>query len=243
MTRSCWWSRTTASASIRADPQTAETDLGLLGMRERAALIGARSRSNRRPARGQRSFRSAVQAVQRLGTAVTASASCWPRITRPCARACELLIDRQRTWRSSAKPADGRMAVEACRALQAGRRGPRHLDAGDERAGRDACNQESCADRCRRGADAPQRRRVRAGAVGAGALGYVLKQSPSSELLDAVRAAAAGAATSTQPGSRAPDGRPRPATAPKPPITDRESEVLAADGVGHSNKEIATQLN
>lgn len=79
----------------------------------------------------------------------------------------------------------------------------------------------------------------------AGALGYVLKQSPSSELVDAVRAAAAGrrhldrnvavrvaGAMLNQRGRRAVTG-----------VTDRESEVLRLMALGHSNKEIATTLN
>jgi two-component system response regulator NreC len=77
----------------------------------------------------------------------------------------------------------------------------------------------------------------------AGALGYVLKQSPSTELLRALRAAATGrqyldstlaaraAETVTEHGPRA-----------RPGITDRESEVLQLMAVGHSNKEIAAKL-
>ena len=77
----------------------------------------------------------------------------------------------------------------------------------------------------------------------AGALAYVLKQSPSTELLRALRAAATGhqyldstlaaraAETLTEPGPRA-----------RPGITDRESEVLQLMAVGHSNKEIAAKL-
>jgi len=77
----------------------------------------------------------------------------------------------------------------------------------------------------------------------AGALAYVLKQSPSTELLRALRAAATGrqyldstlaaraAETVTEHGPRA-----------RPGITDRESEVLQLMAVGHSNKEIAAKL-
>src|SRR5688572_13021031 len=72
--------------------------------------------------------------------------------------------------------------------------------------------------------------------LNAGALGYVLKQSPSAELLDAVRSAASGrryldrslaarvASTMLRSGRRVP-----------PAITDREAEVLRLMALGHSN--------
>ena len=82
--------------------------------------------------------------------------------------------------------------------------------------------------------------------LNAGASGYVLKQSPSTELVDAVRAAAAGrryldrslaarvaGTMMNQHGRR---------TAPSP-ITERETEVLRLMALGHSNKEIASQLD
>lgn len=82
--------------------------------------------------------------------------------------------------------------------------------------------------------------------LNAGALGYVLKQSPSAELVDAVRAAAAGhryldrtlaaRVAGTMLSTR---GR-RVAPAP---VTDRESEVLRLMALGHSNKEIASALD
>jgi DNA-binding NarL/FixJ family response regulator len=78
----------------------------------------------------------------------------------------------------------------------------------------------------------------------AGASGYVLKQSPSRELLDAVRVAAIG-------GSYV-DGRlrARDAQASGPPnrgrhspsVSEREKQVLRMMAVGHSNKEIAEAL-
>ena len=79
-------------------------------------------------------------------------------------------------------------------------------------------------------------------AIRAGALGYVLKQSAGSELVDAVRAAAAGetylnpklgaqlAAAPTEPAGP-PDG-----------LTEREVEILRMIGLGHTNGEIADQL-
>jgi len=81
----------------------------------------------------------------------------------------------------------------------------------------------------------------------AGAMGYVLKQSDSSELLLAIRAAASGkqyldsALTARVAGAFvARHARHGAATAPR--ITEREAEVLRRIASGHSNKEIAAQL-
>jgi two-component system, NarL family, response regulator NreC len=81
--------------------------------------------------------------------------------------------------------------------------------------------------------------------LNAGALGYVLKQSPSAELVDAVRCAAAGQryldrsvaarVAGTMLGTRT---RQRPSS-----ISDREAEVLRLMSLGHSNKEIAGALD
>lgn len=84
--------------------------------------------------------------------------------------------------------------------------------------------------------------------LSAGACGYVLKQSTSTELLKAIRAAAEGGryldsslvtATGADPAGR----RMRRGSTPQPPITDREAEVLRRMAVGESNKEIATALD
>lgn len=82
--------------------------------------------------------------------------------------------------------------------------------------------------------------------LNAGALGYVLKQSPSAELLDAVRAAAAGRryldrSLAARVAGTMLRGRGRRST--PSPITERESEVLRLMALGHSNKEIATTLD
>jgi two-component system, NarL family, response regulator NreC len=80
----------------------------------------------------------------------------------------------------------------------------------------------------------------------AGALGYVLKQSPSSELLDAVRAAAAGRRyldRSLAARVARTMVRTRGSRAASPPITDRETEVLRLMALGHSNKDIANALD
>jgi len=79
----------------------------------------------------------------------------------------------------------------------------------------------------------------------AGACGYVLKQSASVELLEAIRAAARGAqyldsSLATGAGNLAISAR--RSSAPHPRITSREAEVLRRMAVGESNKEIAAAL-
>jgi two-component system response regulator NreC len=82
----------------------------------------------------------------------------------------------------------------------------------------------------------------------AGVSGYVLKQSAPTELLQAIRAAAAGgqyldsaltarvtAAFLGKPGTRM--------TRPAAPVSERESEVLQLIASGYSNKEIAARLS
>jgi DNA-binding NarL/FixJ family response regulator len=80
----------------------------------------------------------------------------------------------------------------------------------------------------------------------AGASGYVLKQSAPIELIQAIRAIAAGGVyLDPAMTSRVADGLlVRNTEIPSQPhaISERESEVLRLTAVGHSNKEIATQL-
>src|SRR5215216_7872223 len=79
-------------------------------------------------------------------------------------------------------------------------------------------------------------------AMRAGALGYVLKHSAGTELVDAVRAAAGGE-TYMNPKLGAqlaaavvePEGRPDD-------LTEREVEILRLIGLGHTNSEIGEQL-
>jgi DNA-binding NarL/FixJ family response regulator len=79
----------------------------------------------------------------------------------------------------------------------------------------------------------------------AGARGYVLKQSASSELLKAVRAAAEGrnyldaALSERVAGTYLARHAARPET---PQVSERENQVLRLTAIGHSNKEIASQL-
>jgi two-component system, NarL family, response regulator NreC len=80
---------------------------------------------------------------------------------------------------------------------------------------------------------------------GAGASGYVLKRSPSSELLAAIRAAAIGGRyLDTGLGARLAGAIGRGVDAGGPPrISDREKEVLRMMAVGYSNKAIADALS
>jgi two-component system, NarL family, response regulator NreC len=81
--------------------------------------------------------------------------------------------------------------------------------------------------------------------LGSGASGYVLKRSPSTELLAAIRAAAAGRTYldvgigARVAGTIRKSAGSTPAT---PVVSDRENQVLRLVAHGHSNKEIASSL-
>ena len=79
-------------------------------------------------------------------------------------------------------------------------------------------------------------------ALRAGAAGYVLKEAADSELVEAVRRAAAGE-TYLNPrlGAALAAAPPEPA-GPPDDLTDREVEVLRLIALGHTNTEIAAQL-
>ncbi|HEX8145477.1 MAG TPA: response regulator transcription factor [Pyrinomonadaceae bacterium] len=83
--------------------------------------------------------------------------------------------------------------------------------------------------------------------LGAGASGYVLKQSTSTELIRAIRTVAAGgnyldpAIAGKVMGGFA-RSRSKPRAEAKSSISDRESEVLRLIAWGHSNKEIAARM-
>jgi DNA-binding NarL/FixJ family response regulator len=81
----------------------------------------------------------------------------------------------------------------------------------------------------------------------AGVSGYVLKQSPPAELLQAIRAAAAGgqyldSALTARVTARL-LGRADKVNKPAAPLSERESEVLRLIASGYSNKEIAGRLS
>ena len=78
--------------------------------------------------------------------------------------------------------------------------------------------------------------------LAAGAAGYVLKQSPSTTLLHAIRSAVSGHRF-VDPALRDLEVEHDRHRATTPVITDREREVLRRMAVGHSNKEIATAMN
>lgn len=82
----------------------------------------------------------------------------------------------------------------------------------------------------------------------AGASGYVLKQSPPPELLQAIRAVAAGGiyldpAMSDKVADGLLGSRTDHPQQPPAVISERESQVLRLVAVGHSNKEIADRLS
>jgi two-component system response regulator NreC len=79
-------------------------------------------------------------------------------------------------------------------------------------------------------------------ALRAGALGYVLKESANSDLVDAVRAAVEGR-TYLQPqlGARL-AAQPPEQDGPDDDLSERETGVLELIALGHTNTEIAQQL-
>ena len=83
--------------------------------------------------------------------------------------------------------------------------------------------------------------------LAAGASGYVLKQSSTTELLDAIRAVAKGERyLDSRLATRAADAymlrHGRHDGALHPAVSDREESVLRAMALGYSNKEIASEL-
>jgi DNA-binding NarL/FixJ family response regulator len=76
-------------------------------------------------------------------------------------------------------------------------------------------------------------------ALTAGARGYVLKDSPATEVVSAIDAVAAGGTFL----SAAVAGRLFRGQAPRPVLTPRESEILGLLGQGASSKQIARELD
>jgi two-component system response regulator NreC len=79
-------------------------------------------------------------------------------------------------------------------------------------------------------------------ALQAGARGYVLKQAAGTELVQAIRAAAAGGTwLNPELGARM-AATPMGSSGPPGDLTDRELDVLRLIALGHTNNEIAEQL-
>jgi DNA-binding NarL/FixJ family response regulator len=76
-------------------------------------------------------------------------------------------------------------------------------------------------------------------AMQAGARGYVLKDAPASDIIDAIAAVAAGGTFL----SSAVSGRLFRSQTPRPVMSLRESEILACLAKGRSSKQIAQELN
>ena len=157
----------------------------------------------------------------------------------------KLLIDHQPDMEVVGEAGDGRTAVERAEALRPNVvvvdiSMPEMNGLAATRAIRAAAPATAVVALTRHGDDAYVQE-----LLNAGALGYVLKQSPSGELVDAVRAAAAGhqyldrslAARVAGAMLSHRGGRGAPA-----PITDRETQVLRLMALGHSNKDIANTL-
>jgi two-component system response regulator NreC len=80
-------------------------------------------------------------------------------------------------------------------------------------------------------------------ALRAGAMGYVLKEAADSELVHAVRLAAAGRTyLAPELGARLAAEEPKPAQAPDQ-LSAREAEVLKLIALGHTNRDVASVLN
>lgn len=79
-------------------------------------------------------------------------------------------------------------------------------------------------------------------ALGAGAKGYVLKEAADSELVEAVRRAAAGELyLNPRLGAQLAAAPPDP-SGPPDDLTEREVEILRLIALGHTNAEIGEQL-
>jgi DNA-binding NarL/FixJ family response regulator len=81
------------------------------------------------------------------------------------------------------------------------------------------------------------------GAIDAGAIGYLLKDSEPEELLRGIRSAAEGdSPLAPQAARELIISRRQPSVPPPPELTDREREILDLVADGHPNKVIALRL-
>jgi two-component system response regulator NreC len=79
--------------------------------------------------------------------------------------------------------------------------------------------------------------------MSAGAAGYVLKQSRSEELLNAIRVVATGGKYVDAALTAKADKPFEQSKRRQPSVSDREKDVLRMMAIGHSNKEIASELS
>lgn len=80
------------------------------------------------------------------------------------------------------------------------------------------------------------------GALGAGAVAYVLKEAADEELVDAVKAASNGESYLNPRLGAKLASTPNAPSGPPDDLTAREAEVLGLIALGHTNAEIASQL-
>lgn len=80
------------------------------------------------------------------------------------------------------------------------------------------------------------------GALAAGAAAYVLKEAADTELVDAVKAAAAGESYLNPRLGAQLASTPEAPSGPPDELTAREAEVLGLIALGHTNSEIAAKL-
>ena len=224
---------------------TRERGIGLLGMRERAGLIGAQFELESSSGEGTSIFvRYAPACRHRRARAMTPIRVLLAEDHETVRQGLRLLLESQADIEVIAEAANGLDAVKHCQTTQPqvvilDISMPEMNGLAAAKAIRHVLPKTAIVALTRHDDEAFVQE-----LMAAGASGYVLKQSRSTELLNAVRAVAAGGqyldALLARRASEDEEAKysPRPAT-----ISDREKEVLRMMAVGHSNKGIAADLN